>query len=222
MGLEEAVKALEKAEEAQDKGQCDLADLWNQSAKQHQFLAANYNNLAEAMLANNKEEVNRWEEVAEESACQLGEATEALEKAKEAEEKGQNNLADLWRQCVNHHLLSEVNYSKLAEAILAHNEEEATRWYKVAQANESSAVKLKETVKALEKAEEAQEKGENDLANLWRKCANKYKLAAANYEKQVAAILVNNEEENTHWERAAEANEIEADKLEKGAEKLMQ
>ncbi|HLB32676.1 MAG TPA: hypothetical protein VJK54_00410, partial [Chthoniobacterales bacterium] len=242
--LKEAAEVLEKAREAQEKSQNYLADLWKQNAKHNQLSAANYEKQMEAILAYNKKDIlyefakDNWDKVSEANesgVSRLKEAFKALEKATEAQDKGQNDLADLWRQSTKHYQILATNYEKYAEGILSDNGLKSI-WNKVSEANESGASRLKEATEALEKAREAQGKDQNDLADLWKQSAKQYQVLAANYEKQVAAILINNKEESILEEqltkfsaqfsvqfdcyRASEINETGASRLEEATEAL--
>ena len=221
--LGKSASALEKALKAQEKGQNDIARLWKQSAERYQVSAGNHQRQAEAIVASKEEESIRWEKstkATDSSGWCLGKAAELLEEALNAEEKRQNDIACLWRQAAEQYQISADNHEKQAEAIIANQEKEHAQWKKVAKANSLSAWYLEYSVGILEKAIKAQERGQDDIALLWRQVAEQYHVIADSHKKQAEAILANKKEESIHWKKSAETTRLSALWLERSVESL--
>ncbi|HLB33125.1 MAG TPA: hypothetical protein VJK54_02705 [Chthoniobacterales bacterium] len=95
--LAAVANSLKKAIEAQEKGQSEVACLFQQSAEQYQLAADNYKKQAEVIIANREEGSLHWKEFTEvwkksaeanyTSAHQLWESANSLKKSIEAQEK---------------------------------------------------------------------------------------------------------------------------------------
>lgn len=131
-----------------------------------------------------------------------------LWQAQKAQEKGQNDIADLWKQCGHQYYLATVNDEKKAEAILAHNEKEAISWKQARNGAILASRSLKEAI-------EAGTQGKNEETLAWCQAAQEEQLRCENHTKAAIAWAAGKEREATSWDYAGAATGLAAEYLKK-------
>ena len=152
--FKEVDQALEKATQAAAKGKQPLAKRWNKIAVQYQEAVEYGQQVIEAKLSKNKEEVKHWEKIAdfaEQSAFRLEQAAEAFEEVMTATAMGNQSLAELWSKTANQYQESAEHYQKVAETRLGGNEAEAERLNEKADTIYKNAKELQKEAEELAK-----------------------------------------------------------------------
>ncbi|HLB34447.1 MAG TPA: hypothetical protein VJK54_09475, partial [Chthoniobacterales bacterium] len=201
-----AVEALEKVAAAEEQGNQHLAALWRKIETQCQAAVGYHLKAAEAQAVENKTEYVRCNKAAisaENSGDGLKESINAFAKAAEAEIKGNQSLAALWRKIETQCQFTAEYHLKAAEAQSVKNKAEYVRCNKAATSAKNSGSRLKEAINALEKVAAAEERGNKPLAALWAKIATQYQEAAEHAQKSVEAKLSGNAEEADRLEEIA-------------------
>ncbi|HLB33969.1 MAG TPA: hypothetical protein VJK54_07015, partial [Chthoniobacterales bacterium] len=203
--------------EALTQGNLEIACLWRKIADQNQLLAKYYENAAEAHSSGNLLESIRFDHSAAESAqssieC-LDLASSTLDKAIESEKRGDQALAAVYQKTADQNQLLAEYKRKTAEAHASGNIAEATRFKKVEDSTTSSVDRLNLASSALDKAIEADKRGDQLLVTLYRKIADQNQLAVEYKQKVEEAQVSENASEASFFNKADVSISSSADRL---------
>ncbi|HLB33246.1 MAG TPA: hypothetical protein VJK54_03320, partial [Chthoniobacterales bacterium] len=242
--LEEAFAAQKKAIEAMAANRVDVADLWYKTAKHYEESAEYKRQAAKARANRNDTDFNRFDKagdsarvsarVLEQQAEELDSPASKIElynseeikahrleqvwiaqnKAIEAKEENQVELAALWDQAVK-------QYKEAAEYELQSQHSLNRNIKNIAgDTVEYSAHRLKEAATAQEKSIKAKEENQEELATLWLKTAKHYEESAEYKQQAARAKLSGNDTDFNRLDNAGNAARVSARILEQQADEL--
>src|SRR3990167_10873260 len=172
-----------------------IANLWEQVAEANQTTAGYWRKAAEAEVAGDEQNINRFKYAADSArygADHLSKAVDASEKALKADTQGNQFFYVIWRKISERKQVAAEHYKKVAEAEALGTyipPSEYNRLDDAACYASWSAEALEQTAIALEKATEAEKKDNQALATLWRKAVEHNQVAANQYEKAYEAYV---------------------------------
>ena len=140
--LEGASVALEKAIQAKEANQEELAVLWFRTARQYEASVEYYREEVNAEASGNTIDYNRLCKArypAKASAQQFREASITFEKAIQAREASQEEVAALWFEATKKNQESAEYYHKAVEAKLREDAVDGSQWENLAASTRSSA-----------------------------------------------------------------------------------
>ncbi|HLB33970.1 MAG TPA: hypothetical protein VJK54_07020, partial [Chthoniobacterales bacterium] len=194
--LELAIKILKKAQEEEKNGNQEIGSLYHKQVNVYQHAAEYYQKEAIATTIGNKIEVNCLQEArnfTQLSIEMLTTAIKTLEKAQEIERNGNKEVSSLYRKQVKVYQSAVEYYQKKAVAIAEGNTTIAKYSEEAINFTQPSVDMLTAAIKTLDKAQEIEENGNQDVSSLYHKQVKVYQSAAEYYQEAAVRSVEGNE-----------------------------
>ena len=218
--MKEIVKILEKLIDRAVEKQPEVSISWRKALHQYQESAECYCKATSSVNPTCYESLKREGDSTQYCAQLLEGVSIALEKATQAKEANKEELAILWLETAKQYEKSIEYHPQEVNMELNRSITDYDHVFKVIGVRtKASAQRLEEASITLEKAIQAREANQEEVAALWFETSKKNQESAENYRKAIEAKLSGNTADGRQWEGLATSAHCSADKLREKAER---